>query len=86
MAKNKNRSGVQVVIPDFVPAYHLLWGFSSVDHKIIDRLPEPLNRLQFEHLLSVYIRTGHNKFTFWYLDPSDGFVLSPHIFADFFIA
>lgn len=87
MAKNKkDRFGVQVVIPDFVPSYHSLWGFSAIDNKIIDRLPEPLNRLQFEHLLTVYIQNGANRFTFWYRDRSDGFVLSQNIYAEFFIA
>ena len=87
MAKNKkDRPVVQVVIPDFVPAYHLLWDFSSVDELIFDRFSEPINRLSFEHLLSTFILSGAKEFTFWYLDSSDGFVLSPIVPADFFIA
>jgi len=80
-----------IVVPDFAPPYHKLWGICSfvwADNTVhfSDRDYEPMRPFYLENVLTVAVKNGYKYVQFWYLAPDDSFVQGEHVPLSFFVA
>lgn len=81
---------INIVIPDFVPAYHKLWGICSTIWQndsvhFSDRDFEPMRPFYLEHFLEVAVLHQYKYISFWYLAPDDNFVMGELLPIEMFV-